>query len=156
MLTDDKTDNYVRSRFDASHELGHLVMHEDVEPGTREVEGQAQDFASSFLMPEVIAREELPGRLDAAGWSRLAELKRRFRNAPDVNQIVVSDGLSAVSVFIEPAQGRSVPPALGASRQGAVHTSTRKLDHHLVTVVGDVPAECVQTIANGVAMRGPQ
>ncbi len=90
------------------------------------------------------------------GFQRLAELKRRFRNAPDVNQIVVSDGLSAVSVFIEPAPGRSVPPALGASRQGAVHTYTRKLDHHLVTVVGDVPAECVQTIANGVAMRGPQ
>lgn len=77
-LTDDKGDNYVRSRFDASHELGHLVMHEATEPGTREVERQAQDFASSFLLPEASARKELPSRLDAAGWSRLAEMKRTW------------------------------------------------------------------------------
>ena len=76
LLTDDKSDNYVRSRFDASHELGHLIMHEEAEPGTREVERQAQNFASSFLLPEVRAREALPSRLDAYGWSRLAEMKR--------------------------------------------------------------------------------
>lgn len=77
-LTDDKRDNYVRSRFDASHELGHLVMHETMEPGTKDVERQAQDFASSFLLPEDCAREELPSRLDAAGWSQLAEVKRTW------------------------------------------------------------------------------
>ncbi len=77
-LTDDKNDNYVRSRLDASHELGHLVMHQTVEPGTKEVERQAQDFASSFLLPEDSARLELPSRLDAAGWSQLAEAKRTW------------------------------------------------------------------------------
>ena len=76
LLTDDKSDNYVRSRFDASHELGHLVMHEAAEPGTKAVERQAQNFASSFLLPEARAREALPSRLDASGWSRLAEMKR--------------------------------------------------------------------------------
>ena len=78
LLTDDKSDNYVRSRLDASHELGHLVMHEDVEPGSKEIERQAQDFASCFLMPSECAREELPPRLDATGWARLAEMKRRW------------------------------------------------------------------------------
>ncbi|WP_419923599.1 helix-turn-helix domain-containing protein [Candidatus Poriferisocius sp.] len=77
-LTDDKHDNYVRSRLDASHELGHLVMHQPVEPGTKEVERQAQEFASSFLLPEDSARIELPSRLDAAGWSQLAEAKRTW------------------------------------------------------------------------------
>ena len=76
LLTDDKSDNYVRSRFDASHELGHLVMHEAAEPGTKLVESQAQNFASSFLLPDARALEELPLRLDALGWSRLAEMKR--------------------------------------------------------------------------------
>ena len=76
LLTDDKSDNYVRSRFDASHELGHLVMHEAAEPGTKQVESQAHNFAASFLLPEVRALEELPSRLDATGWSRLAEMKR--------------------------------------------------------------------------------
>ncbi len=90
------------------------------------------------------------------GFERLAELKRRFRNAPDVSQIVLSDGVSAVSVFIEPAQGRSVAPSLGASRQGAVHAFTRKVDNHLITAVGDAPSECVQAIANGVVLRASQ
>jgi Zn-dependent peptidase ImmA (M78 family)/transcriptional regulator with XRE-family HTH domain len=78
LLTDDKDDNYVRSRFDAAHELGHLAMHQMEEPGSKEVERQAQDFAAAFLLPETIAREELPPRLDAAGWSRLAEMKRTW------------------------------------------------------------------------------
>lgn len=78
LLTDDKSDNYVRSRFDASHELGHLVMHKKMEPGTKTVEHQAQNFASSFLLPEPSAREELPSKLNATGWSQLAEMKRTW------------------------------------------------------------------------------
>ncbi len=77
LLTEDKS-NYVRSRFDAAHELGHLVMHRGATPGTRSVETQAQDFASSFLLPRAIAEEELPRRLDPSGWARLAELKSRW------------------------------------------------------------------------------
>jgi Zn-dependent peptidase ImmA (M78 family)/DNA-binding XRE family transcriptional regulator len=39
------------SRFDAAHELGHLVMHQDGGSTGREAEDQANLFASSFLMP---------------------------------------------------------------------------------------------------------
>lgn len=39
-----------RSRFDAAHELGHLVMHRDRDDG--EQEHEADRFASAFLMPE--------------------------------------------------------------------------------------------------------
>lgn len=40
-----------RSRFDAAHELGHLVLHRHDEPRGREAEQQANRFASAFLMP---------------------------------------------------------------------------------------------------------
>lgn len=40
-----------RSRFDAAHELGHLVLHRHGAPSGREAELQADAFASSFLMP---------------------------------------------------------------------------------------------------------
>lgn len=40
-----------RSRFDAAHELGHLVLHRHGEPSGREAEQQADEFASAFLMP---------------------------------------------------------------------------------------------------------
>ncbi len=45
------------SRFDAAHELGHLVLHQDGGCTGREAEDQAYAFASAFLMPrsDVIA-----------------------------------------------------------------------------------------------------
>ncbi len=39
------------SRFDAAHELGHLVMHRHGDPKGKEIELQANAFASAFLMP---------------------------------------------------------------------------------------------------------
>ncbi len=40
-----------RSRFDAAHELGHLVMHETPGPEGKEREKEANLFASAFLLP---------------------------------------------------------------------------------------------------------
>lgn len=39
------------SRFDASHELGHLVLHRHEKPQGRQAETEANAFASAFLMP---------------------------------------------------------------------------------------------------------
>jgi Zn-dependent peptidase ImmA (M78 family) len=41
-----------RSRFDAAHELGHLVLHRHAGPKMRSAEREANAFASAFLMPE--------------------------------------------------------------------------------------------------------
>lgn len=40
------------SRFDAAHELGHLVLHRHGSPQGREAEREANTFASAFLMPK--------------------------------------------------------------------------------------------------------
>jgi Zn-dependent peptidase ImmA (M78 family) len=40
-----------RSRFDAAHELGHLLLHRHGAPQGREAEQEADAFASAFLMP---------------------------------------------------------------------------------------------------------
>jgi Zn-dependent peptidase ImmA (M78 family)/DNA-binding XRE family transcriptional regulator len=40
------------SRFDAAHELGHLILHRHGSPQGREAEYQANSFASAFLMPK--------------------------------------------------------------------------------------------------------
>ena len=40
------------SRFDAAHELGHLVLHQDGKTTGRTAEDQANEFASAFLMPK--------------------------------------------------------------------------------------------------------
>ena len=48
------------SRFDAAHELGHLVLHKHGGPHGRAAEDQANFFASSFLMPESDVRATMP------------------------------------------------------------------------------------------------
>lgn len=40
------------SRFDAAHELGHLVLHRQGAPTGKEAETEANRFASAFLMPD--------------------------------------------------------------------------------------------------------
>jgi Zn-dependent peptidase ImmA (M78 family) len=67
--------DYWRNRFDAAHELGHLVMHADAEPGSRVVEDQANRFAAEFLMPEQDIADDLPRTAD---WAALAELKAEW------------------------------------------------------------------------------
>jgi Zn-dependent peptidase ImmA (M78 family)/transcriptional regulator with XRE-family HTH domain len=64
-----------RSRFDAAHELAHLVLHGPEQAGTKEAEAQAHRFAAAFLMPADAIRDELPSRAD---WECLAQLKRKW------------------------------------------------------------------------------
>jgi len=60
------------SRFDAAHELGHLVLHRHGGPQQgRSAELEAQLFAASFLMPE-------------------ADIKSKIPRAPSLDQIVVA------------------------------------------------------------------
>jgi Zn-dependent peptidase ImmA (M78 family)/DNA-binding XRE family transcriptional regulator len=68
-----------RQRFDAAHELGHLVIHCEGEvPHGREAEQQAQRFAAAFLMPrdDVMAQP-----LWHADTQRILTAKRRWRVA---------------------------------------------------------------------------
>jgi sigma-E factor negative regulatory protein RseB len=69
---------------------------------------------------------------------------------------VVSDGLAAVSVFIEPLTDKVTQAPLGLSRQGAANVYIKRLANHLVTVVGEVPADSVKLIANGVEFHPRQ
>jgi Zn-dependent peptidase ImmA (M78 family)/transcriptional regulator with XRE-family HTH domain len=60
MLNAHKTDGE-RGRFDACHELGHLILHRNAKiiEGL-ELESQAHEFAAAFLMPAEIFKEECP------------------------------------------------------------------------------------------------
>ena len=64
-----------RSRFDAAHELGHLVMHGAGQVGDKATERQANEFAAAFLMPASDIKSELPSRLD---WPTFIRLKAKW------------------------------------------------------------------------------
>jgi sigma-E factor negative regulatory protein RseB len=90
------------------------------------------------------------------GFRKVAELKRRLGEAGAVGQVVYSDGLAAISVFIEPLEGRRDPARTGLASVGAIHIYTREVSKHMVTVVGETPAASVQRIANAVEFHRPQ
>lgn len=63
------------SRMDASHELAHLVLHKHGGPEGRIAEQQAQNFASSFLMPRADVLAILPR---ISGLSDIVRNKKRW------------------------------------------------------------------------------
>jgi sigma-E factor negative regulatory protein RseB len=86
------------------------------------------------------------------GFSRIVEGYRdlRGKRAP-VAHLVYSDGLVAVSVFVEPAGGTAHPT--GLLQQGGINVYVRQLDDHVVTVLGEAPAVALRQIAQSVARR---
>lgn len=71
VLGSDKGDA-ARSRFDAAHELGHLICHPDADPGS-EQEQQANTFAAELLMPSSHMQRILPRRFDLGAYARLKQ-----------------------------------------------------------------------------------
>ena len=82
-LASDKSSS-VRARFDAAHELGHLVLHrwvgpEEIEDPKRlkEIEREANRFAGAFLLP----RKTFPNEVYTPRVDAFIETKRRWKVA---------------------------------------------------------------------------
>ncbi|MHB8744065.1 MAG: MucB/RseB C-terminal domain-containing protein [Sulfuricaulis sp.] len=67
-----------------------------------------------------------------------------------VEHLVYTDGLAAVSVFIEQLEKGTKPYMSGPSRMGAVHAMSTRVGDYQITAVGEVPAETVSLIGRSV------
>jgi len=105
--------------------------------------------ATSLAASGWTIKPELPG------FRKVTEMKRTQGGSSEVGHVVYSDGLAAVSVFIEPTKKKTSLPPPGLSRQGAINIYSRQLEHHRVTVVGEVPADSVMKLAESVEYRKP-
>lgn len=86
------------------------------------------------------------------GFKQISAMKRMLPGgkAP-VNHIVFSDGLAAVSVFIEALEPTADQLETGLSHRGAMHVYTRVVADHAVKVLGEVPAITVRQIGDSVS-----
>jgi sigma-E factor negative regulatory protein RseB len=89
------------------------------------------------------------------GFRKVGEMHRTLGGTTGVGHIVLSDGLAAVSVFIEPLVSKQAEFA-GLARQGSINVYTRRLGEHWITVVGEAPADSVKYFANAIEYRKPQ
>ncbi|MGV9565621.1 helix-turn-helix domain-containing protein [Streptomyces sp. NPDC003480] len=121
VLGTDKNDR-ARSRFDAAHELAHLVLHGEQIWGVKEVETQAHQFAAAFLMPASDVYGHLPTTVD---WSTLFDLKRRWQvslaallmRARTLGRISESAYLTAIKTASARGWRRVEPVPLGRPEQ---------------------------------------
>lgn len=94
-------------------------------------------------------------RADVAGFE-LAGCVRRPAPAQDGDahalQAVFSDGLSFVSIFIEPYREQRHVRAL-AAEMGAMHTVMQRLGDHWITAMGDVPRDTLEEFIRALERR---
>jgi sigma-E factor negative regulatory protein RseB len=86
------------------------------------------------------------------GFRKISEMKRGTGDAGEVGQVVFSDGLTSVSVFVESAP-TGAKTREGISTQGAVNVYRRTVGNHLVTVLGEAPPACVTRIAKSIEFK---
>jgi sigma-E factor negative regulatory protein RseB len=91
---------------------------------------------------------------DLPGFRKVREVRRPMaaRNAGDppipVDQAVFSDGLSTISVFVEPAEKNSRKEGTGAS--GATHVLVTRHGDYWITLLGEVPQGTLQLFASTI------
>jgi sigma-E factor negative regulatory protein RseB len=101
--------------------------------------------------------------LDRAGWvvptpdgfRRTKEVLRRL-GTTDAMQVVFSDGLATMSVFIEPSASGRTTAVDDLQMVGPTAAYSRRLGDALVTVIGEVPPVAVRSVAKSVEFRGPK
>ena len=116
-----------------------------------------RDMRLAHNLPKSAAQPVVSGwQVDAlpTGFKKIAEVRRqlRGRDAP-VIQMVFSDGLVGISVFIEKSDNDE-DDHTGLSSQGVIQVYSKLVNDQLITVVGEVPARTVMQVADSVRNGG--
>ena len=119
------------------------------------------DKAAEWRMTNLVSSTQGSGQLGwqvkdpPPGFKKIVEMKRNLSGkSRPVAHIALSDGLAAVSVFIEPISGGASSPTEGLYHsRGAINIYTRTLGDNIVTAIGEVPPATVMQIGNSVTSR---
>lgn len=68
----------------------------------------------------------------------------------ELMQLVFSDGLAAISVFIEPGSRSKTE---GSMQQGAMNITGKRQGDFWLTIVGEVPATAIKQVANSIEFK---
>jgi sigma-E factor negative regulatory protein RseB len=119
--------------------------------GERELKLRQSDKQRADLAAEGWALAEMVEGFELAGCVKRA-LGESDNGAPHMLQAVFFDGLTHVSLFIEPLdEGRHGQSRHG--RMGATSTLMRSLDGHWITAIGDVPLATLERFVNALQRR---
>ena len=118
---------------------------------------KATDWHTTNLVSSTMGSGKLGWQIKnpPPGFKKIVEMKRNLSGkSRPVGHIALSDGLAAVSVFIEPISADAPAPAEGLYHgRGAINIYTRTVGENTVTTVGEVPPATVMQIGNSVTPR---
>lgn len=90
-------------------------------------------------------------RSDLPGFHKISSMKRQANpEAPESIHMVFSDGLAAVSVFIEPLAGAKEKPEAGEMTMGAINVYRRPVDNYQLVIMGDVPPATLKRLGDSI------
>ncbi len=109
------------------------------------------------MQQQVIDLAALGWRVPAPpGYLPTSQLARVFADQRMVNQLVLSDGLATISIFIEPYRAeRSEYLSQGAARSGSVNIFGIRIANFWLTVLGEVPATTLELLAQSIQYVPP-
>ncbi|MDN5842583.1 MAG: MucB/RseB C-terminal domain-containing protein [Alcaligenaceae bacterium] len=85
------------------------------------------------------------------GFTPLAEISRMMRPGRQADQLVLSDGLAAISIFIETFdQDRDRNVRQGGISHGAMSIYRRRVASYWLTAIGEVPAQTVRGLVDTI------
>jgi len=134
--------------------IGPKLSTEDVKPTfpSEQEKWKLERFSSNDARP---SDSEWVMKSTPAGFRKVLEMRRskEGRGPQVLTHIVLTDGLAAVSVFIEPGPTKQRVNE-GLVQHGAINIYTRMVGEQRITVLGETPAVTVMQIANSLAPRG--
>lgn len=93
-------------------------------------------------------------RTPIPGFRQISGMKRQIRpDAPETAHLVFSDGLAAISVFIEPVVTSKARSEANAFSMGAVNVYRRIIGEYQLMSMGDVPMNTLKRLADGIEPR---
>lgn len=108
---------------------------------------------ASPAAPKAIDKGAVEVRQLPPGFTRVIAVKRPLgRDGAEVEHWVFSDGLTHISMFVEPLPRKNVS-LRGASQRGMTNLRTLRVGQNQVTVVGDAPPSTVDLITASIAPR---
>jgi sigma-E factor negative regulatory protein RseB len=88
-----------------------------------------------------------------AGYKKIDQIRLRVPGkTTSVQQFIFSDGLASVSLFVEPVV-KGMPPRIGKKTMGSTNVYAHVLNGYQLVVVGEVPAQTVEQIAQQVTFK---
>ena len=97
---------------------------------------------------------------DVAGFKEIRQLRRPMApfasgGAPvEVDQAVFSDGLTAISVFVEPGEKGARKEGFGSN--GATHIMITRMGNFWITLLGEVPLDTLREFAATIKYQEPK